>query len=157
MKLYKTTKGILVHHNNAWALLHQDWDTLINRDHLYNYVDTSFAKERSINEEEATEWIQQHLLPPIGQQEVWAAGVTYLKSRDARMEESKESGGADCYQRVYEAERPELFLKHCHIAWWGITKRFTFVKILRGMYRSRSWLCISMPLAIFKRIPSVMT
>jgi len=42
---------------------------------------------------------------------VWAAGVTYLRSRDARMEESKNSGGADCYQNVYEAERPELFFK----------------------------------------------
>jgi len=51
------------------------------------------------------------LLPPIGAQEVWAAGVTYYKSRTARMEESAESGGSDFYDRVYEAPRPELFFK----------------------------------------------
>jgi 2-dehydro-3-deoxy-D-arabinonate dehydratase len=49
------------------------------------------------------------LLAPIDRQEVWAAGVTYLRSKVARMEESK--GGGSFYDRVYEAERPELFLK----------------------------------------------
>jgi Fumarylacetoacetate (FAA) hydrolase family protein len=111
MKLYKTTKGILVQHNDAYCLIHQDWDTLINRDDLYNYLVKIFPNEKSLTADEAQEWIEQHLLPPIGTQEVWAAGVTYLKSRDARMEESKDSGGADCYQRVYEADRPELFFK----------------------------------------------
>lgn len=48
---------------------------------------------------------------PIGSQEVWAAGVTYFKSRSARMEESEESGGDRFYDLVYEAERPELFFK----------------------------------------------
>jgi len=42
---------------------------------------------------------------------VWAAGVTYFRSRDARMEESKSAGGGDFYDRVYSAERPELFFK----------------------------------------------
>ena len=111
MKLYKTTKGILVQHNDAYCLLHQDWDTLINRDDLYKYLSAAFSKEKPVSEQEAQDLLNSHLLPPIGQQEVWAAGVTYLKSRDARMEESKESGGADCYQRVYEADRPELFFK----------------------------------------------
>jgi 2-dehydro-3-deoxy-D-arabinonate dehydratase len=48
---------------------------------------------------------------PIGKQEVWAAGVTYYRSRDARMEEAKSAGGGDFYDRVYRAERPELFFK----------------------------------------------
>lgn len=48
------------------------------------------------------------LLAPIDSQEVWAAGVTYLRSRDARMEESSEQ---DVYERVYNAERPEIFFK----------------------------------------------
>jgi 2-dehydro-3-deoxy-D-arabinonate dehydratase len=49
------------------------------------------------------------LLPPIdGDTEVWAAGVTYRRSRDARMEEAALS---DPYDRVYLASRPELFLK----------------------------------------------
>jgi 2-dehydro-3-deoxy-D-arabinonate dehydratase len=50
-------------------------------------------------------------LAPIGNQEVWAAGVTYFRSRDARMEESKAAGGGDFYDRVYSAPRPELFFK----------------------------------------------
>jgi len=51
------------------------------------------------------------LLAPIGHQEVWAAGVTYYRSRGARMEESKDAGGGSFYDRVYSAERPELFFK----------------------------------------------
>src|ERR1700736_4666123 len=49
------------------------------------------------------------LLPPIEQQEVWAAGVTYQQSKRARMEESDFSASA--YDKVYEACRPELFFK----------------------------------------------
>ncbi|MDO8538815.1 MAG: fumarylacetoacetate hydrolase family protein [Opitutaceae bacterium] len=51
------------------------------------------------------------LLAPIQSQEVWAAGVTYFRSRTARMEEAKVAGGGTFYDRVYEAERPELFFK----------------------------------------------
>lgn len=49
------------------------------------------------------------LLPPIDRQEVWAAGVTYTRSRKARMEES--TSAAACYDKVYAAPRPELFFK----------------------------------------------
>ena len=49
------------------------------------------------------------LLPPVERQEVWAAGVTYLRSKTARMEESDFS--ATAYDRVYDAERPEIFFK----------------------------------------------
>ena len=48
---------------------------------------------------------------PIGSQELWACGVTYFRSKQGRQEESKKAGGGDFYQRVYEAERPELFFK----------------------------------------------
>ena len=51
------------------------------------------------------------LLAPLQSQEVWAAGVTYFRSRTARMEESKVAGGGSFYDRVYEADRPELFFK----------------------------------------------
>jgi 2-dehydro-3-deoxy-D-arabinonate dehydratase len=50
-------------------------------------------------------------LAPVGRQEIWAAGVTYLRSRTARMEESKDAGGGTFYDKVYAAERPELFFK----------------------------------------------
>ena len=49
------------------------------------------------------------LLPPVDQQEIWAAGVTYIRSRKARMDESQ--GAAVFYDKVYEAPRPELFFK----------------------------------------------
>jgi 2-dehydro-3-deoxy-D-arabinonate dehydratase len=57
------------------------------------------------------------LLPPAdGRMEVWAAGVTYFRSREARLEES---GGADFYDRVYDAQRPELFFKS--VPWRVVT------------------------------------
>ncbi len=49
--------------------------------------------------------------PPLGSQEVWAAGVTYFRSRVARMDESKEAGASVFYDMVYDAARPELFFK----------------------------------------------
>ena len=55
--------------------------------------------------------LPEPLLAPIGTQEVWAAGVTYLRSRDARIEESKDAGGGTFYDRVYDAVRPEIFFK----------------------------------------------
>jgi 2-dehydro-3-deoxy-D-arabinonate dehydratase len=55
-----------------------------------------------------TQLMSVTLRAPIDRQEVWAAGVTYLRSRDARMEESSQR---DVYDRVYDADRPELFLK----------------------------------------------
>lgn len=50
-------------------------------------------------------------LAPIGSQEVWACGVTYLRSRDARRAESESAGGDVFYDLVYDAERPEIFFK----------------------------------------------
>jgi 2-dehydro-3-deoxy-D-arabinonate dehydratase len=55
--------------------------------------------------------LPNQLRAPVGSQEVWAAGVTYYRSRTARMAESKDAGGGTFYDRVYEAERPELFFK----------------------------------------------
>lgn len=49
------------------------------------------------------------VVAPVESQEIWAAGVTYRRSRDARVEES--DAAADCYRRVYDAARPELFFK----------------------------------------------
>ncbi len=52
---------------------------------------------------------QAQILAPVDRQEVWAAGVTYKRSQQARMEESEH--GASHYDRVYTADRPELFFK----------------------------------------------
>ncbi|MFG0288964.1 MAG: fumarylacetoacetate hydrolase family protein [Rhodopirellula sp. JB044] len=64
----------------------------------------SLARKTPIAIDPQTQW-----LPPIDQQEVWAAGVTYRRSQTARMEESE--AAASCYDRVYQADRPELFFK----------------------------------------------
>ena len=50
-----------------------------------------------------------HWLPPMDEQEIWAAGVTYIRSREARQEEAEDGG--DVYARVYDADRPEIFFK----------------------------------------------
>ena len=65
---------------------------------------SSLATDTPIPVDETVRW-----LPPIDNQEVWAAGVTYKRSQTARMEESE--AAASCYDRVYEADRPELFFK----------------------------------------------
>src|SRR5438270_2396074 len=79
------------------------------RDDLESFVEASIA-DLPTAERSALEF-EENLLAPIGSQEVWAAGVTYHRSRDARMEESESAGGGDFYDRVYRAERPELFFK----------------------------------------------
>ncbi len=111
MHLYKTTKGIVLQTSDRYYIVNRPWDQLVNVNNLYKHLLEGTNQYTPIDTTEATALIEQYLLPPIGSQEVWAAGVTYLKSRDARMEESEASGAADCYQRVYNAERPELFFK----------------------------------------------
>jgi len=108
MHLYKTSEGPLwISQGNAY-LLQEEWDALINQSNLHQYLNHLSPNATQVSE---TELLIKKSTAPIGNQEVWAAGVTYLRSRDARMEESKESGAADVYQKVYEADRPELFFK----------------------------------------------
>lgn len=111
MKLYNTSNGILAEHNGTYYQLASKWDDLINREELYNYLVSEISQGSVRDTTSAEELINNFLLPPIQSQEVWAAGVTYLRSRDARMQESSESGGATLYDKVYEAPRPELFYK----------------------------------------------
>lgn len=111
MKLFKTSKGILLQDNDKKYLLNDDWDFIINRDNLFDYLSQNINTRSRIDEAEAANMIHDHIQPPINKQEVWAAGVTYRRSRDARMDESKDAGGADFYSKVYHAERPELFFK----------------------------------------------
>jgi len=111
MKIYKLTRGIIVQSQAKSYQLDEEWDNLINRDNLYQYLAEKVTGLDYISEESASALVGDALLPPIGSQEVWAAGVTYLRSREARMEESADSGAADLYDKVYAAERPELFFK----------------------------------------------
>ncbi len=105
MKLYRTAQGPVAEFNgNSHLLPTHGWDALIVREDLFDYVKTLSGSERG-------QGALETILAPIGKQEVWAAGVTYYRSKDARMEESKSSGGGGFYDRVYNAERPELFFK----------------------------------------------
>lgn len=106
MLLHRTTTGILVSQNNAFHLVPAtDWDELFNAPDLDARITAALATPAVPAPSPET------LLAPIGTQEVWAAGVTYFRSRTARMEESKDAGGGTFYDRVYEAERPEIFFK----------------------------------------------
>ena len=108
MKLYKTSTGIVIEKNNSFYLVqNENWDSFINDDDLIKKIDDLILVLR-----ERDKYVLENLLPPIGnQQELWACGVTYLKSKVGRQEESKAAGGAYFYGKVYEAERPEVFFK----------------------------------------------
>jgi len=109
MKAYKTTKGIIIEQKNAFYLIEKDWDDFINNDTVYSDSLNLIKHINPISNSDAI--LKNDLLAPIGTQEIWAAGVTYMRSKSARMEESKDAGGGSFYDRVYDAERPELFFK----------------------------------------------
>lgn len=107
MKLYHAHHGIFAEHTGQlYAIEASSWDDLVVREDLSSFLAVSIKTNKPIDAPSPRD-----LLPPIGNQEVWAAGVTYYRSRDARMEESKSAGGGDFYDRVYHAARPELFFK----------------------------------------------
>src|SRR6185437_10085959 len=112
MKLFNTKGGVLLEHNENIFVINEPWDSLINHDVVEAYLLSATKAAEQVNPDEHSKWLDAgSMLPPIGQQEVWAAGVTYLKSRDARMEESHDSGASTLYDMVYDADRPELFFK----------------------------------------------
>ena len=107
MKVYNTKRGILATtEEGSWHLLDvSNWDALVCSSDLRTYVFNS-SRSPAIAPPPPEE-----ILAPIGTQEVWAAGVTYFRSRSARIEESKDAGSGSLYDRVYLANRPELFFK----------------------------------------------
>ncbi len=106
MKLHYTRRGVLAEHDRRYYRIPANsWDDLVTREDLLGHLFEITRDLTSSNE------VPRDLLAPIGSQEVWAAGVTYYRSRNARMEESKSAGGGNFYDRVYNAERPELFFK----------------------------------------------
>jgi 2-dehydro-3-deoxy-D-arabinonate dehydratase len=105
--VYRTKSALFVEDGGKYfALAEKSLDALINREDLLAYLHAIVAKQ-----ETAVEFNAAAIEAPIENQEVWASGVTYYRSRSARMEESKDAGGGDFYDRVYSAERPELFFK----------------------------------------------
>jgi 2-dehydro-3-deoxy-D-arabinonate dehydratase len=110
MLLYRTETGVVVeeggrYHDLGTAHLGAEaFDALINREDLPAFLGAALGSARHVEKPAA-------LLSPLGNQEIWAAGVTYKRSREARMLEAEQSGGGSFYDRVYDAERPELFFK----------------------------------------------
>jgi 2-dehydro-3-deoxy-D-arabinonate dehydratase len=110
MKLYRTEHGILLERDEQFFRLQEtDWDLVVNRDDLYDWLLATSSHLPLLPFTDASP--MPEVLAPVGTQEVWASGVTYFRSREARMEESEKAGGGSFYDRVYSAERPELFFK----------------------------------------------
>lgn len=103
MRIFLTHSGIIVDKGGTFYTAEgAQWDTLINSaDPMQALSDLVPCSAPAAAE----------MMAPIGSQEVWAAGVTYTRSREARIEESEDGGGGDFYAKVYEAARPELFFK----------------------------------------------
>jgi 2-dehydro-3-deoxy-D-arabinonate dehydratase len=107
MKIYRTLTGILVESEGNYFLVKDvAWDAFINDDNLLEKLQQVCTTQSPVDDT-----AMDGLLAPIGNQELWACGVTYLRSKLGRQEESKDAGGGDFYARVYEAERPEVFFK----------------------------------------------
>jgi 2-dehydro-3-deoxy-D-arabinonate dehydratase len=107
MKIYKTKAGIVLENEEKFFLIqNENWDEFINDDNLLEKA----MKLTSTTTAGGRELISD-VSAPIGNQELWACGVTYLRSKVGRQEESKDAGGGDFYARVYEADRPEVFFK----------------------------------------------
>ena len=107
MILFRTKDGIVIEHDGGYFDAGESsLDALINRPDLLNHLISIVHGNTARND---FDW--SSIAAPIEHQEVWASGVTYYRSRSARIEESKDAGGGDFYDRVYSAERPELFFK----------------------------------------------
>ncbi|MGB6153740.1 MAG: fumarylacetoacetate hydrolase family protein [Pricia sp.] len=108
MKIYKVREGAVIwHKENFYLNPVEDWDAFLNRKDLFKAVLADLKKTKVLENYSVPDTVDK----PMGTQEIWASGVTYKRSREARMKESKKAGGGSFYDRVYDAERPELFFK----------------------------------------------
>ena len=110
MKIYKTDTQLLIESKgNLYVSKHKSLDSFLNQDNLYKAVESESTGTIAMGKIDLLK--NMKIQAPIQSQEIWAAGVTYLRSRDARMEEAKDTGGGSFYDMVYDAVRPELFFK----------------------------------------------
>ena len=110
MKLYKAKNCIIIERESKHYLLrNENWDQFLNDDDLLEKMKQITLLRKP--DEDAAHIIDSELEAPIRSQELWASGVTYLRSKVGRQEEASAAGGGDFYAHVYEAERPELFFK----------------------------------------------
>jgi 2-dehydro-3-deoxy-D-arabinonate dehydratase len=104
LRLCRTAAGWWVETEPGRGVAVPAGETLTCRDDLFEHLTRVVRAGQTVP-------LPGPLLAPVEHQEVWASGVTYFRSRSARMAESESSGGGDFYDRVYHAERPELFFK----------------------------------------------
>ncbi|HEX7071322.1 MAG TPA: fumarylacetoacetate hydrolase family protein [Rhodothermales bacterium] len=105
MKIYRTPDGLVAYQNEHFRRLER-----VSLDELFSDSD-AVSFWRHLADSGPVVDAPAAVLAPIESQEVWAAGVTYYRSMAARMEEAKEAHGGDFYDRVYLADRPEIFFK----------------------------------------------
>ena len=117
--VHRTDQGIFISdpHDSPEALrpCAVEWDAIFRADDpiamLENAAGAETAGTSTAGKSQPGVTAERGARPLVERQEVWAAGVTYFRSRTARMEESETAGGGSFYDRVYEAARPELFFK----------------------------------------------
>ncbi|MCC6683164.1 MAG: fumarylacetoacetate hydrolase family protein [Phycisphaeraceae bacterium] len=108
MLIFSGHSGLFMVDGGAAYLLEGNWDELFTADDPAEWVQ---RQTRGPVDGRGTPGISERREAPLGHQEVWAAGVTYRRSCEARIQESLKTGGASHYDRVYGATRPELFFK----------------------------------------------
>lgn len=106
-RLYRAEFELFLEHDDEWRITRFPVDDLFIAPEPVKFLEQQWELSRGVSSDD----LPSAWLPPMGDQEVWAAGVTYYRSRTARMEESEEAGGDRFYDMVYDAERPELFFK----------------------------------------------
>lgn len=121
MRLYRTGAGPVVEIDGAFHALDDDWDDLFAHTDLARHLRTGVTGPGASK-------LVGDVLAPVVAQEVWAAGVTYHRSREARIGEAEAAGGGSFYDRVYEAERPELFFK---AAGWRVRPHRAPIRVRR--------------------------
>ncbi|MEI9957245.1 MAG: hypothetical protein WDM90_13295 [Ferruginibacter sp.] len=120
MKLYNTTRGIVIEkENNFYLTKEKNWEQFVNDDGLFDKTEKLIQTLSPAGAALITETIA-----PIGSnQELWACGVTYLRSKVGRQEESKDNGGADFMLKYMKQPGPKFFLNQHHTVLLAINKK----------------------------------
>jgi 2-dehydro-3-deoxy-D-arabinonate dehydratase len=106
MKVYKTNNRIIVEEEGVYYPVQQAWDDFINRKNLYQHLLLAIEGLSPVND-----FSEAEAVAPIGNQEVWASGVTYMRSREARMEEAKDAGVVIFMPVFMKPNGPSFFSK----------------------------------------------
>ena len=120
-KLYRTDDAVIVEIDGSFRVIVEEWDVLVARPRLLAWLRENVGNF-------APSAPPARMRAPIQSQEVWAAGVTYFRSKAARIEESQDAGGGTFYDRVYTAARPELFFK---AAPWRVRGPESLIRVRR--------------------------